>query len=151
MPTCRANAEWQTTEHNDRGKEAVAHRCGDMKYMLAAVSASSKDSIPKHMQAALNPVQNAIVYVHIACRPAARGKGVNKACVLQSKEFMAIALYGEHAQKKCHARIIQKTQQLLPLLHSSDGAARHCSRPSRAAKFVVRHWRQSLWWLSCYT
>ena len=122
-----------------------------MKYAIAAVSAGSKDLIPKHMQATLNPEQDAILAVHLACRPAARGKGVNKARVLQSKEFMAIALYGEHAEKKCHARIIQKTQQLLPLLHSSDGAARHCSRPSRAAKYVVGHWRQSLWWLSCYT
>ena len=99
MPNARNN--------NGRDKEADARRCDDMKYLLAAVSASSKDSIPKHMQAALNPVQNAIVSVHIACRPAALCKGVPKARVLQSKEFMAIALYGEHAQKKCHARIIQ--------------------------------------------
>ena len=83
----------------DRDKEADARRCGDMKYMLAAVSAGSKDSIPKHMQATLNPQQEVIVAVHIACRPAARGKGINTARVLQNKECMAIALYGEHAQK----------------------------------------------------
>ena len=103
------NARRQKKE--DRDKEADARRCGDMKYMLAAVSASSKYSIPKHMQAALNPLQGAIVAVHIACRPAARGKGVNKARVLHNKEFMAIASYGEHAQKKCHARMIEKTPQ----------------------------------------
>ena len=82
-----------------------------MKYMLAVVSAGSKDLIPKQMQATLNPEQDAIVAVHIACRPAARGKGVNKARALQHKECMAIASYGEHAQKKCHARIIEKSPQ----------------------------------------
>ena len=95
----------------DRDKEADARRRDDMKYMLAVVSAGSKDLIPKHMQATLNPEQDAIVAVHIACRPAARGKGVNKARALQHKECMAIASYGEHAQKKCHARIIEKSPQ----------------------------------------
>ena len=36
---------------------------------------------------------------------------------------MAIASYGEHAQKTCHARIIQKTPQLSLMSHSCDGAA----------------------------
>ena len=104
--TNKYNNDEESTEPCD------TRRRGDMKYMLAAVSAGSKDSIPKHMQATLNPQQEAIVAaVHIACRPAARGKGINKARALQNKECMAIASYGEHAQKECHARIIQVTPQ----------------------------------------
>ena len=108
---------------DDRDKEADARRRDDMKYMLAAVSGGSRDAIPKHMQATLNPEQDAIVAVHVACRPAARGKGINKARALQNKECMAIASYGEHAQKECHARIIQVTPQPPPMSHSSDGVA----------------------------
>ena len=51
---------------NDRDKEADARRRDDMKYMLAVVSAGSKELIPKHMQATLNPEQDAILAVDIA-------------------------------------------------------------------------------------
>ena len=100
MATCRANAECQTTEKNDRDKEAAARIRDDMKYMLAAVSAGSKDAIPKHMKTTRNPEQDAIVAVQVACRTAARGQGIHKARELQQKECMAIASYGEHALNK---------------------------------------------------
>ena len=69
----------------DRDKEADARRRDDMKYMLAVVSAGNKELIPKHMQATLNPEQDAILAVHIACRPAVRGNRVDKARLLHHK------------------------------------------------------------------
>ena len=51
---------------DDRDKGAGARRRDDMKYMLAVVSAGSKDLIPKHMQATVNPEQDAILAVDIA-------------------------------------------------------------------------------------
>ena len=93
---------------NDRKYErveeaAVARMRDDMKkYMLAVVSADSKENNPETHASHTESEQDAIL---------ARRKGVDKARALQHKECMAIASYGEHAQKKCHARMIEKTPQ----------------------------------------